>query len=103
LALNKIVSQCSQAIVLAVCPAIFDGHILTVNVSRFFQTLKEGTERGREALGRSTVKKSDHRQRMLLRKRRERPRRCAAQKRDELAPPHSMTSSAIAITPREWF
>ena len=32
----------------------------------------------------------------LLRARRERPRRCAAEKRDELAPPHSITSSARA-------
>jgi len=30
----------------------------------------------------------------LLRARRERPRSCTAEQRDELAPPHSITSSA---------
>src|SRR5262245_14677048 len=35
----------------------------------------------------------------LLRARRERPRRRAAEKRDELAPLHSITSSAMASTP----
>ena len=33
---------------------------------------------------------------LLLRARRERPRCCAAEQRDELAPPHSMISSARA-------
>ena len=43
------------------------------------------------------VKKSNHRHRRLLRARRERPRdRRAAEQRDELAPFHSITSSARA-------
>src|SRR5262249_35129700 len=41
----------------------------------------------------------DDRHRWLLRARRERPRRRAAQKRYELAPSHSITSSAMASTP----
>jgi hypothetical protein len=40
------------------------------------------------------MKKSDHRHRRLLRARRERPRGRTAEKRDELAAPHSITSSA---------
>src|SRR5262249_37649152 len=41
----------------------------------------------------------DHRKRTLLRRRRERPRRRrAAEQRDELAPVHSITSSARAST-----
>src|SRR5262249_51329731 len=39
----------------------------------------------------------DHRYRGLLRARRERPRRRAAEQRDEIAPPHSITSSARAM------
>jgi hypothetical protein len=35
----------------------------------------------------------------LLSTRRDGPRRCAAEKRDELAPLHSITSSAVASTP----
>jgi hypothetical protein len=40
------------------------------------------------------VKKSARRQRRLLRTRRERPRRRSADKRDDLAAVHSITSSA---------
>src|SRR6266404_9693609 len=44
---------------------------------------------------RATAKKSDHRHRRLLRPRRERPsHRRAAEERDEIAPFHSITSSA---------
>src|SRR5262245_62895719 len=48
-----------------------------------------------ESIRRRTVEKSDHRNR-LLRPRRERPRGSAAEQRDEVAPPHSITSSARA-------
>jgi hypothetical protein len=90
LAPNKVVSQCGQAIVLAIRPAIFDGYILTVDVPDFPQTLNEGTEHGREALGRSTIKKTDHRQRPLLRTRREWPCRSTAEYSDELTPLHGL-------------
>src|SRR5262249_29905762 len=40
------------------------------------------------------VEEPDHRQRGLLRTRRERPRRRPAEKRDEIAPLHSINSSA---------
>ena len=51
----------------------------------------------RDLAGRSGVEEPDHRHRRLLRARGERPRcRSAAEKRDELAAFHSMTSSAIA-------
>ena len=51
--------------------------------------------------GRSGVKIPDHRHRRLLRPRRERPRRRrAAEQRDELAPLHSITSSARASSGR---
>ena len=47
--------------------------------------------------GRPAAEKPDHRHRRLLRARRERPRRRrAAEQRDELAAPHSITSSARA-------
>jgi hypothetical protein len=41
---------------------------------------------GRSTSGDLLSKKPDHRHRRLLRPRRERPSRCAAEKRDELAP-----------------
>src|SRR5262249_38078074 len=42
--------------------------------------------------------KPDHRHRRLLRARRERPRGRPAEQRDELAPPHSITSSAATCS-----
>src|SRR5262249_11360604 len=44
---------------------------------------------------RSGMQKPDHRHRRLLRAHRERPCRSAAEQRDELAPLHSITSSAV--------
>src|SRR5262245_32577436 len=41
------------------------------------------------------VEKADHRNSWVLRVSCERPRRRAAEQRDELAPPHSITSSAV--------
>jgi hypothetical protein len=46
----------------------------------------------RERLGRRAAEKSHHRHRRLLRARRERPRGCATEQRDELPPLHSITS-----------
>jgi hypothetical protein len=48
-------------------------------------------------LGRSGIEKADKRHCLLLRTRRKRPSRRAAEKRDELAPPHSITSSAATM------
>ena len=48
-----------------------------------------GTDDGQAALARGCVGQCP-----LLRARRERPRRCAAEQADDRAPPHSMTSSA---------
>jgi hypothetical protein len=53
--------------------------------------------RGEPSPGAPAMKKSDHRHRRLLRARRERPRRCrTAEKCNELAARHSITSSATA-------
>src|SRR5712691_5408914 len=75
---------------------MFDCDVLAVDVAGFLQTLAERgfilvivtSQPGGEV--------PDHWNRRLLRSRRKRPRRRAADKRDELAPPHSITSSASA-------
>src|SRR5258708_5054862 len=51
-----------------------------------------------ERIGRVAAEEPDHRHRGLLRARRERPRRRAPEQRDELAPLHSITSSARLIS-----
>src|SRR5262245_47029226 len=77
-------------------PAIFDRHILALDVPRFIQALPEGDHpRSRFGFWQPGIDDPDYRHRRLLRARRERPRRRAAEKHDELAPPdHSITSSA---------
>src|SRR5262245_5248362 len=49
-----------------------------------------------ESIRRRTVEESDHRERLLLRARRDRPRRRTTEQRDESAALHSITSSARA-------
>src|SRR5262245_50807679 len=63
--------------------------------SRFHPS--RGGEVGR-VISAERVQEPNHRHRRLLRPRRERPHRCAAEQRDELAPLHSITSSARAST-----
>jgi hypothetical protein len=91
LSLNKIGRQCGQTIVLTVRPPIFDRYILRVDVPGLLQTLKKGTEHGREALRRSTIQKTEHWQSSLLRTRHERPRsRYSSRRFDEIASSHCL-------------
>ena len=59
-----------------------------------FEPLLESGDLRAERSARSGTKKSDHRHRGLLRTCRERPCHRTAEQRDELAPLHSITSSA---------
>jgi hypothetical protein len=70
-------------------------HSPALEVVGFAEALAEPGNKGR--IERSGIDEADHRHRRLLRPRRQRPSdRRAAEKRDELAPPHSITSSARA-------
>src|SRR5262249_5594579 len=75
---------------------VFDRHIAAVDITGFSQA---ATERGREigsVILTERVQEPDHRHRRLLRARRKRPRGSSATEQcDELAPPHSITSSAV--------
>src|SRR5262249_13487496 len=83
---NQVGRKLWQSIVLILRPTIFDRHVLALDKSGFLEALAEcGHEVG--PIGkRSTVEETDHRH--CLRPRRERPRRCAAQQRDERAALH---------------
>jgi hypothetical protein len=83
-----------QAIVLAAEPVVLDDDVLALDVAGFAEAFRERGCMARRTIERSTAEKANHRSRRLLRTRRERPRRCAAEKRDELATSHSITSSA---------
>jgi hypothetical protein len=88
--MHQIGSQCRQSIVVALSPAIFDRHVLAVDVPRFAQTLVERTHTTSPQVKRFAAEQSNHRRCRLLRARRKRPRsRRTAKKRDELAPSHA--------------
>src|SRR5262249_12047587 len=86
-----------KSIVLILRPAVFDSHVLALDIAGFAQAPTERAQTAREHVRRFTAEVSDHGHRRLLRVRRERPcRRRAAEQRDELPPLHSITSSARA-------
>src|SRR5262249_27631250 len=79
----------------SVARRIVEGDVLAFEVTEIAQPVTEGVPPGR------VINDADARDLpRLLRPRRERPRRsCAAEQRDEIAPLHSITSSAMASTP----
>src|SRR5262245_56346681 len=87
-----------QPTVIIVGPTILDRDILTIDVTGLPHAAIECSELLAPGSGRAAVEESDNRHRLLLRPRRERPCRRAAEERDELASFHSITSSARAST-----
>src|SRR3984893_1598932 len=70
-------------------PAIFDSHVLALDISFLFQPLGERAQTGPVHLRRCTAEEDDHRHSALLRARGAwPPRRRATEKRDELASLH---------------
>jgi putative tryptophan/tyrosine transport system substrate-binding protein len=86
-----------QAIKVALCPAVFDRHILSLDITRFAQSLVEGDDTRGGLVGRASTEEANHRHPFLLRAGGERPRdRGASTEDQEFAPVHSITSSAWA-------
>src|ERR1035437_10558317 len=96
LATNQIGFHSRQSIVLAPRPTVFDRYILAFDITGFTQAMSEGGKPRRVCFGRRAVQHPNYRHRQLLRARSKRPCGCsAAESQDELAPPHSITSSAV--------
>src|SRR5262249_12877469 len=98
LALNQLGREHRQAIVLTICVPIYDPDILVRGVASFPEAIMKGRQHVRCTSGRSALEKPNHWHRGLLRARRERPCRRAAEERDEIAAFHSITSSASEST-----
>jgi len=81
---------------LALQPVVLDYQVLAFDVAGFIEAFTEGGHKGRGAIGRPAVNKSDHRQGQLLRARRERPRRSSTEQRYELASFQTMESHTVA-------
>src|SRR5262249_28288094 len=94
---SEIGGQRRQSIELTLRPAIFDPHIAAIDEAGVAETLVKRRHTEFCTAGNSHAQIADGR---LLRARRQRPEhwRCrpAADERDALAPPHSITSSARA-------
>jgi hypothetical protein len=93
LTLNQFGDECRQLIVPTLCPPVFDRNALVLDVP----SLSKATAKSSKVLAvrfrRCEVEKPDHRYGWLLRARRKRPGNgSAAEKRDEVASPHSTTS-----------
>src|SRR5262249_42895429 len=95
-AADEVGRQPWKPIGLVVSPAKVDGNVLSLDDSGLLQPLPKRCDKWRGASSRRATEEPDHRHRRLLRARRERPRGCAAEQRDEIAAFHSITSSARA-------
>src|SRR5262245_19126854 len=94
---NQFSYQRRYPIDLILTPAVFDRDVLALDMSGILKALAECAYTVRLSIGRTRVDDANHRRRGLLRARRNRPRgRNAADKRDERAALHSITSSASA-------
>src|SRR5580704_8649511 len=74
---------------------VLDRHVAAVGVAHLIQALLESRHLQRRRIRRCVFEKSNHRHRRLLRTRGEWPCWRTAKCSDKLAPPHSITSSAI--------
>ena len=93
---NQLRRQRRQAIILALRPAIFDRNGAPLNPAEFVQSLHKGGGPGTPSRRRGYAQEPDGGQlARLLRPRHERPRGRTADQRDEFAPLHSITSSAL--------
>src|SRR5262249_22413065 len=93
---HQVGCQLRPPAIVIVPPAVFDRHVAAFDKPGLAQTFAECRHKGCTRFGRTRVKITDHRHPRLLRRRRERPCRRAAEERDEVAPIHSMTSLASA-------
>src|SRR5262245_40170145 len=85
-------SEAGVSLRLAGCEAVDHLEILPLDVPQIAQTLLQAVDWGPPLVRENTD--APHRPDLLLRPRREGPTRRASEQRDELAPPHSITSSA---------
>ncbi len=102
LAPDEIGGQCGQPIVLILCPAVFDRHVLSLDVAGFAQPLAKRGHVRCSRTRRANDEVADHRHRLLLRAKGARCRHRTAQQQHQLAASHSMTSSAEATSWIEW-
>src|SRR5215475_14201693 len=95
---NQIGRERRQPIELVLRPAKFDRDVVAVDEPGFLQAVTECRYPVNGIGSRGGIKETDHRYRLSLRARHERPPHSAAEQRDKCAAFHSITSSARAST-----
>jgi hypothetical protein len=84
---NQIGDHFRNPIIVSFQPTVFDRHVLPLDKAGFGEASAEVGENFDRVLGRPRAQISDHRHRLLLRSRRQRPRRCrTSEQAYELAP-----------------
>jgi hypothetical protein len=83
---DEIGGQCRQPIIVSLCPAVFDRHILSLDKAGFTHPLVERSHQRRIRAGRGVAEEADQRHRLLLRASGGGPgNRCTAQQERYLA------------------
>jgi hypothetical protein len=78
LAPDQVGHQRRKSIILAICPAVFNRHVVAIDIARLAQPLTERSRKIREQVRRFAIEKSDDWHCRLLRARRDGPSgRCA--------------------------
>src|SRR5215467_9092129 len=95
---DEIGGQRHQAVILVFSVLVVDRDVAALDKAYAAKALAKPSLHLRGSRTRAAAQIPHHRHCGLLRPRRERPRRRAAEQRDERAPPHSITSSARART-----
>src|SRR5215469_4630329 len=91
---DEIGGQFGQPIKATLRPAVFDRHILSLDVAGFAKPLAERGQTRCKRAGLLAAQKTDDRHRLLLRAQCARHNYRAAHQEQQFAPPHSATSSA---------
>jgi hypothetical protein len=93
--IDEVGGQSGQPIIATLRPAVFDRHVLALDVAGLAEPLAERRQTLCTRVGRPGAQVADHRHHLLLRARGQRPgNRRADGKSDELPPDHLITPSA---------
>jgi hypothetical protein len=100
LPIDQVGGERRQSIILTIGEAVLDCNVLAFDIARLVQApVKRGDG---QCVARLAEQESDRRHRWLLRARRERPCSRAADKGDELAPPHELPSDEAHNLAHHW-
>src|SRR5204863_3907369 len=93
---DEISGQYSEPVVMSLCPAVFDRHVTTFNKTGVIQPLSNDCEQECIGCPRTAAQDSDNRKLLLAERCAGKASSSAAQEGENVAPSHSITTSAWA-------